>query len=79
MSTEHTGNDHRPLPKTSAPAQRALTAAGISSLDDLATRTEAEVAVLHGMGPKRSASSATPSPNTGCHSGTTFRRLKLVH
>jgi DNA-directed RNA polymerase alpha subunit len=34
------------------PAHRALDRAGIASLSDLATRTEAQVAALHGMGPK---------------------------
>jgi len=34
-----------------APAKRALTGAGIESLDGLAKRTEREVAALHGMGP----------------------------
>ena len=33
------------------PAQRALTGAGIASLDTLAERSEAAVAALHGMGP----------------------------
>ena len=40
------------LPKTSAPAQRALDAAGLTSLHALSGATEAEVAALHGMGPK---------------------------
>ncbi len=40
------------LPKTSAPAQRALTAAGVTKLEDLTRFTEAEIAALHGMGPK---------------------------
>jgi len=31
------------------PAHRALAAAGITNLGDLATRTEAEIAALHGM------------------------------
>lgn len=34
-----------------APARRALAAAGIKSLAQLAKKTEAEVAPLHGMGP----------------------------
>jgi len=34
------------------PAHRALAAAGITNLGDLATRTEAEIAALHGMGAK---------------------------
>lgn len=40
------------LPKTSAPAHRALTAAGYTSLSQLATASEAELMALHGMGPK---------------------------
>jgi len=39
------------LPKTSAPAQRALIAAGITSLKQLTEITEAELGQLHGMGP----------------------------
>jgi hypothetical protein len=38
------------LPKTSAPAQRALESAGIASLEQLTKVTEAELAQLHGMG-----------------------------
>jgi predicted Fe-Mo cluster-binding NifX family protein len=33
------------------PAQRALANAGIKSLAQLAKKTEAEIAALHGMGP----------------------------
>jgi uncharacterized protein YdhG (YjbR/CyaY superfamily) len=40
------------LPKTSAPAQRALDSAGITSLKQLTKLTETEVSRLHGMGPK---------------------------
>lgn len=39
------------LPKTSAPAQRALHSAGITSLKQLTKITEAELLQLHGMGP----------------------------
>lgn len=42
----------RDLPAISAPARRALEAAGITSLELLADRTESEIADLHGMGPK---------------------------
>ncbi|WP_205684137.1 hypothetical protein [Deinococcus sp. LM3] len=35
-----------------APARRALATAGITTLADLAPRTEKEVAGLHGLGPK---------------------------
>ena len=42
-----------PFPKGVArPAQRALASVGVTSLDDLTRLTEAEVARLHGMGPK---------------------------
>ena len=40
------------LPKTGEPARRALETIGVTTLAQLATRTEKEVADLHGMGPK---------------------------
>ncbi|MEU0960174.1 DNA-binding protein [Micromonospora aurantiaca] len=40
------------LPKISAPATRALTAAGYTTLRHLAGVPRAELARLHGMGPK---------------------------
>ena len=40
------------LPKLSAPAHRALAAAGLHDLEAVAGRTEAQLADLHGMGPK---------------------------
>lgn len=40
------------LPKTGAPAQRALESAGITTLKQLTNVTEAELLQLHGMGPK---------------------------
>lgn len=40
-----------PLPKLSAPAQRALASAGITRLDQLAGKPEPEVLALHGLGP----------------------------
>jgi predicted flap endonuclease-1-like 5' DNA nuclease len=40
------------LPKLSAPARRALAAAGVTSLEQVATWTEADMRKLHGMGPK---------------------------
>lgn len=40
------------LPRTSNPAQRALEAAGITRLAHLSRWTEADVAALHGVGPK---------------------------
>lgn len=39
------------LPRTGAPASRALTAAGLTTLEQLADRTEGEVCALHGVGP----------------------------
>jgi DNA-directed RNA polymerase alpha subunit len=41
-----------PLPKISAPAQRALSAQGITCLDELVKYSEKEVSSLHGMGNK---------------------------
>lgn len=40
-----------PLPKCSAPAERALKAAYIDTLEQLATYTKQEVSALHGVGP----------------------------
>jgi hypothetical protein len=40
-----------PIPRIGAPATRALRAAGLVTLESLATVTEAEVAGLHGVGP----------------------------
>lgn len=40
------------LPKVSAPATRALENAGYTSLRQLASAPRAELAKLHGMGPK---------------------------
>lgn len=40
------------IPKTGKPAERALAGAGYTSLDQLTSVTEAELAKLHGMGPK---------------------------
>lgn len=48
--------EHAPagdLPAASGkPATRALTLAGLTTLDQVATRTEAELLALHGVGPK---------------------------
>jgi transposase len=41
-----------PLPKTSHPADRALAAIGITTLDQLHGKSEKEIAKLHGVGPK---------------------------
>ncbi|MFN8487719.1 MAG: hypothetical protein U0350_09020 [Caldilineaceae bacterium] len=48
MTSTQTGD----LPKTSAPAQRALDSAGIATLAQLSTFKQSEIAKLHGMGPK---------------------------
>jgi hypothetical protein len=40
------------LPKIAAPASRALANAGITSLGQLAGYPRAQLAALHGMGPK---------------------------
>lgn len=39
------------LPRIGAPATRALRAAGITTLEQVAAQTEAELAALHGVGP----------------------------
>lgn len=39
------------LPNLARPAQRALAAAGVTCLEDLADHTEIEITALHGMGP----------------------------
>jgi len=44
MKTEH------PLPKLSAPAQRALAGAGITSVEKLSEFSEAQIMKLHGIG-----------------------------
>jgi hypothetical protein len=41
-----------PLPKISGPANSALEAAGIRSLEDAARHSRRDIAALHGMGPK---------------------------
>lgn len=40
-----------PLPRLSGPARRALAAAGIPTLEEVAARPKAEIEALHGMGP----------------------------
>ena len=39
-------------PRLGAPARRALTALGVTTLSQVATWREADLAGLHGMGPK---------------------------
>ena len=41
-----------PLPKISAPAERALASIGVTSLEAAARKSEAELLALHGFGPK---------------------------
>ena len=40
------------LPKIGAPATRALATLGITRLDQIADRSEAELLALHGFGPR---------------------------
>ena len=40
------------LPKTSAPAQRALDGIGVHNLKQLSKHSEKEILALHGMGPQ---------------------------
>lgn len=40
------------LPKIGAPATRALASIGITQLEQVADRSEAELLVLHGFGPR---------------------------
>jgi hypothetical protein len=48
-----TSPDDRPLPDgLAAPARRALASAGVTGLRLLATFPEAEIRLMHGMGPK---------------------------
>ncbi len=49
--TNHDREDDLPI-GISAPARGALAGAGIETLEHCASRTEAEVMKLHGMGPK---------------------------
>ncbi|WP_372698500.1 hypothetical protein [Arthrobacter sp. JSM 101049] len=48
MDVDHTHE----LPRTSAPAARALATAGITSLEELSRHPWSEIAELHGVGPK---------------------------
>lgn len=41
-----------PLPKVGAPATRALNAAGIQTLRDVAAWSERDLLALHGVGPR---------------------------
>lgn len=49
LSHTPTGSD---LPKLSAPAHRALAAAGITRLEQFTQFTEEDIKNLHGIGPK---------------------------
>ncbi len=46
------GEQESNFPKTSAPAQRALTGAGYTQLEELTQVSESELKKLHGIGPK---------------------------
>lgn len=52
MTTHPLATSNSDLPRTSAPAQRALDGAGIATLSQLSNFRRAEIAKLHGMGPK---------------------------
>ncbi|GAA3837009.1 hypothetical protein GCM10022226_68780 [Sphaerisporangium flaviroseum] len=53
MTTERGDEPHSDLPsELSAPAHRALTQAGYRRLEQLTQVSEAEVARMHGVGPK---------------------------
>jgi DNA-directed RNA polymerase alpha subunit len=45
-------SSHSEFPKTSQPAQRALTNAGYTKLEQLANVSEKELGKLHGVGPR---------------------------
>lgn len=62
MTTGKQGNE---LPKLAAPAQRALAGAKIANLSQLAAKSEAEVAALHGMGPNALATLKTAMKAAG--------------
>ena len=49
MTGPHSSDD---LPAIGKPALRALNAIGIRTLAEVALRSEAELAALHGVGPK---------------------------
>ena len=40
------------LPKIGAPAPRALAASGVTRLEEVVDRSEAEIPALHGFGPR---------------------------
>ena len=48
----NTEGTRTPMPKTSNPAQNAMTLVGLHTLEDLTRITEKELLALHGMGPK---------------------------
>jgi predicted flap endonuclease-1-like 5' DNA nuclease len=41
-----------PIPKVSKPFERALAEIGVTSLEQVAKHTRAELSALHGVGPK---------------------------
>jgi predicted flap endonuclease-1-like 5' DNA nuclease len=48
----HTQDSEDSLPKIGKPATRALAAVGITRLSQVARKSRAELAALHGVGPK---------------------------
>jgi hypothetical protein len=73
--------DETGFPKLSAPARRALAAAGFERLDQLAEVSESDVASMHGIGPtalsslssalhERGLSFRTPRQATGATPGS---------
>ncbi|MBK9125298.1 MAG: DNA-binding protein [Chloroflexi bacterium] len=52
MPAKHAPKPTSDLPKTGAPAARALESVGITCLEQLTQHTEKDLLTLHGMGPK---------------------------
>jgi hypothetical protein len=64
--------DDTGFPKLSAPARRALSAAGYTHLGQLDRVSESELSQLHGVGRQRSWRCARPSRSAVCHSAAEF-------
>lgn len=52
MATAETPDQVGDLPKIGRPANRALLAIGVTTLDQVAPMSEAELLALHGVGPR---------------------------
>ncbi|WP_405219785.1 hypothetical protein [Agrococcus sp. Ld7] len=52
MSTRDTPAQNGDLPEIGRPANRALLAIGVTTLDQVAAMPEAELLALHGVGPR---------------------------